>query len=100
MKEECEKVKEELKEEREKSEKAKTEMEDLRRKMEESPAQSEAPASSDNDDKIKVCMTWSSNINTLLVVNSSIDYYTCMHCSIVGARVDVEADARKEQQVG
>ena len=48
-------MKEELKEEKDKTEEAKKENEDLKKKMEETPAQSEAPASSENEDRIKVC---------------------------------------------
>ena len=56
-KKECEKVKEELKEEREKGatvDELRKENEELKKKIEETPAPSEASGSSEKDQKIKV----------------------------------------------
>ena len=53
-KKECEKLKEEMKEEKEKGSNLEKEVEELKKKVEETPAQSGAPASSELEDKNKV----------------------------------------------
>ena len=53
-KKDCEKLKEELKEEKERTSSLETEKEELKKKIEETPAQSGAPASSEQEERIKV----------------------------------------------
>ena len=57
-KKECEKVKDELKEEKEKATVMNKENEELKKKLEEMPAQSEAATSLELEDKNKVQVCW------------------------------------------
>ena len=70
-KKECEKLKDELKEEKEKATVTNKENEELKKKLEEMPAQSEAATSSEQEDKSKVqvcCSSWRCFSHMLLVV--------------------------------
>ena len=53
-KKDCEKLKEELKEEKERTSSLEKEKEELKKKLEETPAQSGAAASSEQEDRTKV----------------------------------------------